>query len=100
MATICSNFISQRAAEAWIIANCIYFVLLLIELMVSDHVDGFQMENALTRTETLRGMTIWGAYFNFEENEKGSLEVGKSADFIILDQNIMEINADKIQLSK
>ena len=58
--------------------------------------NGFQMENALTRTETLKGMTIWGAYFNFEENEKGSLEVGKSADFIILDQNIMEINADKI----
>ena len=58
--------------------------------------NGFQMENALTRTETLKGMTIWGAYFNFEENEKGSLEVGKSADFIILDQNIMEIDADKI----
>ena len=58
--------------------------------------NGFQMENALTRIETLRGMTIWGAYFNFEENEKGSLEVGKSADFIVIDQNIMEINADKI----
>jgi predicted amidohydrolase YtcJ len=58
--------------------------------------NGFQMKNALTRTETLKGMTIWGAYFNFEENEKGSLEVGKSADFIILDRNIMEIDADKI----
>ena len=58
--------------------------------------NGFQMENALTRIETLKGMTIWGAYFNFEENEKGSLEVGKSADFIILDRNIMEIDADKI----
>ena len=58
--------------------------------------NGFQMENALTRTETLKGMTIWGAYFNFEENEKGSLEVGKSADFIILDRNIMEIDANKI----
>ena len=58
--------------------------------------NGFQIENALTREETLKGMTIWGAYFNFEENEKGSLEVGKSADFIILDRNIMEIDADKI----
>ena len=58
--------------------------------------NGFQKENALTRTETLKGMTIWGAYFNFEENEKGSLEVGKSADFIILDRNIMEIDANKI----
>ena len=41
-------------------------------------------------------MTIWGAYFNFEENEKGSIEKGKSADFIIIDRNIMEIEAAKI----
>ena len=57
---------------------------------------GFQKTNGLSRTETLKGMTIWGAYFNFEENEKGSLEIGKSADFILIDQNIMEIDADKI----
>ena len=52
---------------------------------------GFQIENALSKEETLRGMTIWSAYANFEENEKGSIEVGKLADFIVLDQNIMEI---------
>ena len=44
---------------------------------------GYQMENALTREEALRGMTIWAAVSNFEEKEKGSLEVGKSADFVI-----------------
>ncbi|MFA5296847.1 MAG: amidohydrolase [Lutibacter sp.] len=58
--------------------------------------NGFQMENALTREETLKGMTIWAAYANFEENEKGSIEVGKMADFIILNKDIMEIEADKI----
>lgn len=51
---------------------------------------GFQMENALTREETLKGMTIWAAYSNFEEEEKGSIEAGKFADFIILDKDIME----------
>lgn len=58
--------------------------------------NGFQMENVLSREETLKGMTIWAAYANFEENEKGSIEVGKKADFIILNKNIMEIDAEKI----
>ncbi|WP_430412208.1 amidohydrolase [Kordia sp.] len=58
--------------------------------------DGFQMENALSREETLKGMTIWAAYSNFEEAEKGSIEVGKFADFIVLDKNIMEIPEKEI----
>lgn len=62
--------------------------------------NGFQMENALTREETLKGMTIWAAYSNFEENEKGSIEVGKFADFIILDKNIMEVNEAEIPYIK
>jgi hypothetical protein len=57
---------------------------------------GFQMENALTREETLRGMTIWAAYSNFEEKEKGSLEVGKWADFVIYDKDIMKIMESEI----
>ena len=54
------------------------------------------MENALTREETLKGMTIWAAYSNFEENEKGSIEAGKFADFIILDTDIMTVDAHQI----
>ncbi|MBW2960852.1 amidohydrolase [Mesonia aestuariivivens] len=57
---------------------------------------GFQMENSLSRENTLKGMTIWAAYANFEEKEKGSIEVGKYADFIILDRDIMMINEKDI----
>ncbi len=58
--------------------------------------EGFQMQDALSREEALRGMTIWAAYSNFEEEEKGSIEAGKLADFIILDKDIMTIPEKEI----
>lgn len=58
--------------------------------------DGFQMENALTREEALRAMTIWAAKAQFEENKKGSIEPGKFADFIILENDLMTMPAEEI----
>ncbi|MBT8239336.1 MAG: amidohydrolase [Croceitalea sp.] len=57
---------------------------------------GFQMKDALSREETLKGMTIWAAYSNFEENDKGSIEVGKMADFVILSDDIMTVPTQEI----
>ena len=57
---------------------------------------GYQVENALSREETLRGMPIWAAKSNFEESEKGSLEKAKFADFIILDQDLMKVAPENI----
>jgi predicted amidohydrolase YtcJ len=57
---------------------------------------GFMPQERLSREETLRGMTIWAAYANFEETEKGSLEVGKVADFVILDKNLMDVPFSEI----
>jgi predicted amidohydrolase YtcJ len=53
--------------------------------------EGFQMENAVSRTEALKAMTIWAARSCFEEKEKGSLEAGKYADFVILDKDITKV---------
>jgi predicted amidohydrolase YtcJ len=57
---------------------------------------GFQMENGLTREQTIRGMTIWAAKASFLEKEVGSLEAGKKADFIILAQDLMQVPVNKI----
>jgi hypothetical protein len=50
---------------------------------------GWQPENKLSREDALKGMTIWAAYSNFEENEKGSIEKGKFADFVITAKDMM-----------
>lgn len=61
---------------------------------------GFQMRDALDREESLKGMTIWAAYSAFEEEEKGSLEKGKAADFVILDKDLLTCHADSIKTTK
>jgi len=62
--------------------------------------NGFQSENAVSREEALKGMTIWATKSCFEENEKGSLEAGKYADFIILDKDIMTIPEKEVLTAK
>lgn len=57
---------------------------------------GFQMGDALTRMEALKGMTLWAAYANFEEEIKGSIEVGKLADMVILKRDIMNIDIHEV----
>lgn len=61
---------------------------------------GFQLENGFTRMEALKGMTIWAAYSNFEEQEKGSIEVGKMADFVIIDRDIMKVPIEEVPNTK
>ena len=61
---------------------------------------GYQMENALSRQDAIRGMTIWAAKSNFEENEKGSIEKGKLADFVLMDTDLMNASFEDILKAK
>ena len=61
---------------------------------------GFQMENALTREQTIRGMTIWGAKAAMQEKQTGSLEAGKKADFILLSQDLMKVTEQEVLETK
>lgn len=57
---------------------------------------GWEPENALSREEAIRGMTIWAAKADCLEREIGSLEQGKRADFVILDRDLMNTGAGEV----
>jgi predicted amidohydrolase YtcJ len=61
---------------------------------------GFQTDNALSRDDALRSITIWPAKAAFEENIKGSIEAGKYADFVILDKDLLKASAVEILKTK
>jgi len=56
----------------------------------------FAADEALSVMEALQGYTLYGAYLSFEEDRKGSIEPGKLADMIVLDQDILSIDPAQI----
>ena len=54
----------------------------------------------LTTYEALLAITSWSAYQHFEEHQKGTLEVGKLADMIILEKNPLKVSAKEIKKIK
>jgi predicted amidohydrolase YtcJ len=61
---------------------------------------GYEPDQKMTREEALKSYTIWAAYGAFMENEKGTIEVGKLADFTVFDKDIMTIAEDNILNTK
>ncbi len=60
------------------------------------HPEGWFPEQKITLEEAVRGYTVEGAYVEFAEDRKGSIEARKLADIVILDRNIFEIPSEKI----
>jgi predicted amidohydrolase YtcJ len=58
--------------------------------------EGFLPSEKLSRIDALKGMTIWAAYAQFEENEKGSIQTGKWADFVLLPVDLLKCPAEDI----
>ena len=57
---------------------------------------GYEPKQKMTRIEALKSYTLNAAYGAFEENIKGSIEIGKYADFTVFSQNLITIPEDKI----
>jgi hypothetical protein len=57
---------------------------------------GWHSDQRMSRDEALKSFTIWGAYAGFQERVKGSIEPGKWADLVVLSDDIMRIEAEKI----
>jgi len=57
---------------------------------------GWHPEQRMTRDEALRSMTLWPAMAAFQERDMGSLGVGKYADFVVLDRDLMRVPAEEI----
>jgi len=58
--------------------------------------EGWHPEQAVSRQQALKMFTAWPAYAAFEESDKGSIEIGKLADFTVLSKDIMKIPAPEI----
>jgi predicted amidohydrolase YtcJ len=61
---------------------------------------GWFSKQRMTREEAIRGFTNWAAYASFQENVLGSIEVGKLADFTVLDKDILEVQPQEILTAK
>ncbi len=53
-------------------------------------------DERLTPTEALKAITLWSAYQHFEEDRKGSIEVGKLADLVVLSENPLTVDPSQI----
>jgi predicted amidohydrolase YtcJ len=51
--------------------------------------DGWRPEERLTPQEALKSFTLWGAWLAFRESDLGSLEIGKQADFVVVDRDVV-----------
>jgi predicted amidohydrolase YtcJ len=62
--------------------------------------DDWHLEERVSREQALRMLTLWPAYAAFQEKERGSIEVGKQADFTVLSSDLMRVPEGEIMKAR
>lgn len=70
-----------------------YYAAVVRKYRDGSGIAGTPMDEALSREDAMRGMTIWNAIASFTENDLGSLEKGKRADFVVLNGDPRKVDA-------
>lgn len=73
-----------------------FFASVTRQTLKGEPIGGYEPEEKMTRAQALKSYTLDAAYGAFEENIKGSITVGKLADFTIFSQDLMTVAEDKI----
>jgi len=73
-----------------------FFASVTRQTLKGEPQGGYEPEEEMTRAQALKSYTLDAAYGSFQENVKGSITVGKLADFTIFSQDIMKVADEKI----
>jgi predicted amidohydrolase YtcJ len=76
---------------------CGIYAAVTRQTLDGKHPEGWFPEQRISLEEAVRGYTLNGAYAEFSENLKGSVEKGKLADLVVLSRNIFKIPPEEIQ---
>ncbi len=82
---------SDLPGEPWTPMETLYFATTRKKLDPAPFADGWFSNQALTVEQALKAMTLTNAYGAFQEDALGSLEVGKRADFVVLDSDPTQV---------
>jgi Predicted metal-dependent hydrolase with the TIM-barrel fold len=98
--SLCNNAAVLAAGSDWPVSslNPLDAIEVAVTRKAPGATDGkpWLPEERIDLASCLSAYTIGGAYVNHRDGETGSLEVGKAADFIVLDQNLFDVSPDKI----
>ncbi|HRH39463.1 MAG TPA: amidohydrolase family protein, partial [Flavobacteriales bacterium] len=77
-----------------------YYAAVVRKYRDGGEIIGSPTEEALSPKDALLGMTLWNAMASFTENELGTIEIGKRADFTVVDRDLLKADEQGLRKAK